>query len=160
MTARSTAPSPATPSPSTSVTRWDARTWGLLIVLCGAFFLDTLDVTMIGVALPSIGGDLDLSTSDLGLSLLTTTFPQGRARNRALSIYASFAAVGFSGGLVFGGLLTEVGWRWTFFVPGPLAALLVVTGLRLIPRDKPAPAGQRQSFDLLGAISVRAALLV
>ena len=215
---------------SPSDTRWDARTWGLLLVLCGAFFLDTLDVTMIGVALPSIGSALKLSTSDLqwvvsgyvlgyggllllggrttdilgrrnvfllatavfavgsilggvandgtlliatrfvkgvgaaftvpaGLSLLTTTFPQGAARNRALSIYAAFAAVGFSGGLVFGGLLTEVGWRWTFFVPGPLAALLVVAGLRLIPREK-ASAAAGQSFDILGAISISAAMLV
>ena len=45
--------------------RWDARTWGLLLVLCGAFFLDNLDVSMVGVALPSIGSDLNLSTSDL-----------------------------------------------------------------------------------------------
>jgi EmrB/QacA subfamily drug resistance transporter len=211
--------------------RWDAHTWGLLLVLCGAFFLDNLDVSMVGVALPSIGSDLHLSTSDLqwvvsgyvlgyggllllggrttdivgrrkvflvatavfavasilggvandgtflivtrfikgvgaaftvpaGLSLLTTTFPQGPARNKALSMYASFAAVGFAGGLVFGGLLTEIGWRWTFLVPGPLAALLVVAGLRLIPRDEPVAAGQRQGFDIGGAVSVSAAMLV
>lgn len=213
------------------MTTYSPRTWGLLLVLCGAFCLDNLDVSMVGVALPSIGSALSLSTSELqwvvsgyvlgyggllllggrttdivgrrkvflagmtvfavasilggvandgtiliatrfikgigaaftvpaGLSLLTTTFPQGPARNKALGIYASFAAVGFAGGLVVGGLLTELGWRWTFLVPGPLAALLVVAGLRLIPRDQPVAPGRRASFDIAGAVSVSAATLL
>src|SRR4051812_49639589 len=45
--------------------RWDARRWGLLILLCGVLFLDGLDVSMVGVALPSIREDLGLSTSQL-----------------------------------------------------------------------------------------------
>jgi len=45
--------------------QWNARTWGALIVLCGALFLDGLDVSMVGMALPSIRTDLHLSTSSL-----------------------------------------------------------------------------------------------
>ena len=45
--------------------RWEARTWALLAVLCGVLFLDGLDVSMVGVALPSIREDLGLSTSQL-----------------------------------------------------------------------------------------------
>src|SRR3989475_2655806 len=41
------------------------RAWGTLLVLCGALFLDALDVSTIGVALPSIRTDLDMSTSSL-----------------------------------------------------------------------------------------------
>ena len=41
------------------------RAWGALLVLCGALFLDALDVSMVGVALPSIRTDLGLSTSSL-----------------------------------------------------------------------------------------------
>src|SRR3979409_1148501 len=41
------------------------RAWGALLVLCGALFLDALDVSMIGVALPVIRTDLHLSTSSL-----------------------------------------------------------------------------------------------
>jgi MFS family permease len=55
-------------SPQTSSStpaRWDARLWGALIVLCGVVFLDALDVSMVGVALPSIRADLGLSTSEL-----------------------------------------------------------------------------------------------
>jgi MFS family permease len=43
----------------------DRRAWGALLVLCGALFLDGLDISMVGVALPSIEGDLHLSTSTL-----------------------------------------------------------------------------------------------
>ena len=49
-------------SSSTTSARWDARLWGALIVLCGVVFLDALDVSMVGVALPSIRADLGLST--------------------------------------------------------------------------------------------------
>src|SRR2546421_7231040 len=48
-----------------SSSRWDARLWGALIVLCGVVFLDALDVSMVGVALPSIRADLGLSTASL-----------------------------------------------------------------------------------------------
>src|SRR5262245_40917934 len=45
--------------------RLGTRAWGMLLVLCGALFLDAMDVSMIGVALPSIRDDLDLTTSSL-----------------------------------------------------------------------------------------------
>ncbi|MEU0041331.1 MFS transporter, partial [Streptomyces sp. NPDC006333] len=48
-----------------SLGRWTPRLWGTLLVLCAAMFLDALDVSMVGVALPSIGSELDLSTSTL-----------------------------------------------------------------------------------------------
>src|ERR1700747_222230 len=54
----------ATPNPVADRT-WSPRVWGILIVLCGALFLDALDVSMVGVALPSIRADLGLSTSSL-----------------------------------------------------------------------------------------------
>ena len=60
-------------------------------------------------------------TAPAGLSIITTTFAEGPARNRALSIYTGAGASGFSLGLVFGGLLTELGWRWTFLLPVPIA---------------------------------------
>src|ERR1039458_3863840 len=44
---------------------WSPRLWAILIVLCGALFLDALDVSMVGVALPSIRTALGLTTSSL-----------------------------------------------------------------------------------------------
>src|SRR3954471_12202554 len=74
-------------------------------------------------------------TAPAAFSIITTTFAEGRARNRALSIFSTVGASGFSLGLVLGGLLTELGWRWTFLLPAPLAAALVVLGRRYVARD-------------------------
>src|SRR5258708_35617725 len=54
---------PALPAPAAQT--WDARMWAILIVLCGALFLDAPDVSMVGVALPSIRTSLGLTTSSL-----------------------------------------------------------------------------------------------
>src|SRR5687767_2496284 len=50
---------------SPAAERWDGRLWAVLIVLCGVLFLDGLDVSMVGVALPSIQADLGLTNSQL-----------------------------------------------------------------------------------------------
>ena len=207
------------------------RAWGALLVLCGALFLDALDVSMVGVALPSIKSDLGLSTSSLqwivsayvlgyggflllggraadllgrrkvflislgvfavasvlgafvddgslliatrfikgvaaaftapaGLSIITTTFAEGRARNKALSIYTATGATGFSLGLVIGGLLTEAGWRWVFLLPAPVALIALIAGLRLVPDSGRAPRIGRRGFDVSGAVTITAAMLL
>ena len=98
-------------------------------------------------------------TVPAGLSIVTTTFPEGPVRNRALAIYAGIGATGFSAGLILGGLLTEIGWRWTFLVPGPIALIVLLAGIKLIPKDIPDPA-ERKSFDVGGAVTVSAAMLL
>jgi MFS family permease len=210
--------------------RWSLRVWGTLVVLCGVILLDGLDVSMVGMALPSIHADLHLSTSSLqwvvsgyvlgyggllllggraadllgrrrvflaalavftvfsllggltssgtllvltrflkgasaaftapaSLSIITTTFPEGPARNRALSIYTACGASGFSLGLVMGGLLTELGWRWVFFVPAPIAFAILLAARRLLPRDG-VMSGARRSYDLPGAITVTGGMML
>ena len=209
---------------------WDARLWGALIVLCGVLFLDGLDVSMVGVALPSIKADLHLSASQLqwvvsgyvlgyggllllggrtadilgrrrtllaalavflvasalgsvvsdgtllvitrfmkgaaaaftapaSLSMITTTFPEGPARNKALSIYSACGASGFSLGLVLGGLLTTIGWRYTFLLPVPLAAAILIALPRLIAADRPSPLANRR-YDIPGAVTITAGMLL
>ena len=59
LTTTTAAPSPADTDKLTKLA------WGTLLVLCGALFLDALDVSMMGVALPSIRADLHMSTSSL-----------------------------------------------------------------------------------------------
>lgn len=74
-------------------------------------------------------------TAPTGLAIITATFPTGRGRDRAVSVYTLFGASGFSAGLVCSGLLTEASWRWTLLFPSPVALALFVFGLRLIPAD-------------------------
>jgi MFS family permease len=93
------------------------------------------------------------------LSLITTSFTEGPARNQALLVYAATAAGGFTLGLVAGGLLTKVDWRWTFFAPLAVAAVLLVAAVRLLP-DPGRPAVHPGGFDLAGSFAGTAAMLV
>ncbi|GAA1729397.1 MFS transporter [Isoptericola hypogeus] len=94
-----------------------------------------------------------------GLSVLTTTFPQGPRRDRAVLVYSGIAAGGFSLGVVAGGLLAAVGWRWVFFAPVALAAVLLAAAVRVLPRDPARPA-KRSGFDLAGAVTVTAGMVL
>src|SRR3979409_1318642 len=60
-----TPPVPAVSATAPAEQRWTPRLWGVLAVLCAVLFLDGLDVSMVGVALPSIGAELGLSTTSL-----------------------------------------------------------------------------------------------
>jgi MFS family permease len=98
-------------------------------------------------------------TAPAGLSIITTSFAEGAARNRALSVYTATGAIGFSLGLVIGGLLTEIGWRWVFFLPAPVALITLVAAIKLVPRTA-RPARDGRKFDLAGAVSVTSAMLL
>ena len=111
-------------------------------------------------------------TAPASMSLLTTTFPEGPMRNRAFSIYTIFGGSGFSLGLVLSGLLTEVGWRWTLLASAPAALAVLVSALVLLPRTAAGAAGaeagaggaargaRRRTFDVPGAVTVTAAMLL
>ncbi|MEO3788289.1 MFS transporter [Actinocorallia sp. B10E7] len=94
-----------------------------------------------------------------GLALVVGTFPEGPQRTKALGVYAGTAAGGFSLGLVVGGLLTSVGWRWVFFAPVVLAAAILVAALLLI-READEPERPAGGFDLPGAFSITGAMLL
>jgi len=107
-------------------------------------------------------------TAPASMSLLTTTFPEGPMRNRAFSIYTIFGGSGFSLGLVLSGLLTEVGWRWTLLASAPAALAVLVSALVLLPRSAAGSTGaggtasraRRRTFDIPGAVTVTAAMLL
>ncbi|MFD0318625.1 MFS transporter [Streptomyces flavalbus] len=93
------------------------------------------------------------------ISIITTSYPEGPRREQALLVFAGVGAGGFSTGLVLGGALTELGWRWVFFAPVVLAGAILLAAFRLVPATaRPAPA--RHGYDLLGAATVAAAMLL
>src|SRR5262249_5622196 len=98
-------------------------------------------------------------TAPAGLSIITTSFAEGPARNKALSIYTATGATGFSLGLVFGGLLTQLGWRWTFFLPVPVALVTLLAATKLVPKEG-RPLRTQRAFALAGAVSLTAGMLL
>src|SRR5206468_2073149 len=84
------------------------------------------------------------------LSLITTTFPEGPRRNRAMGVYAAMSVAGGAIGLITGGLLTSyVSWRWVLFVNVPIGLAAALSAPRVL-RESPR---QRGRFDLPGAIT-------
>ncbi len=92
------------------------------------------------------------------LAIVTTSFAEGPARNRALGAWVTIGALGASSGALLGGVLTQaLGWPAIFAINAPLGLLAIVLGLRVIPAGS-RPAGPRH-FDLLGAVLVTTGLV-
>jgi EmrB/QacA subfamily drug resistance transporter len=94
-----------------------------------------------------------------GLSILTTTFTEGRDRTRALGLWGAMSGVAAATGVFLGGVLSQgPGWRWVLFVNIPVCVLIVTAAMRLIPgrRDRARLVG----LDLSGAVLATAAMLL
>ncbi len=97
-----------------------------------------------------VGGSVLVPTT---LSLVTTGFPDGVAKAKALSLLTAASAAGGALGGVIGGLLTGLlSWRWVFFVNVPLGALLLIAAVWALPGRPPGHV--RGRLDLPGAVAV------
>jgi EmrB/QacA subfamily drug resistance transporter len=98
-------------------------------------------------------------TLPAALSILTTSFREGKERNTALGVWGGLAGLASAIGVLLGGLLTEgPGWRWVMFV-NPIAVVLVLGGVfRLLsPDPRRARLG---NFDALGAVLATGGMLL
>ncbi|AKU16282.1 DHA2 family efflux MFS transporter permease subunit [Luteipulveratus mongoliensis] len=86
--------------------------------------------------------------SPAALALINTTFPAGKERNRAMATYAAMSGAGAAVGLILGGALTEIDWRWTFFVNVPIGLFVAF----LAPRVLVESEGNDASVDVPGAV--------
>jgi EmrB/QacA subfamily drug resistance transporter len=96
-------------------------------------------------ALQGVGAAIVAPTA---LALITTTFPAGPPRNRAFAVYAAMSGMGAAIGLIVGGALTEVSWRWTLFINIPIGILLIALSPRFLGESAP----QHGRFDFVGAL--------
>lgn len=194
--------------------------WATLAVLCGALFITGLDNTIVNVALPSIQGDLEATTTELQwivdaysvtfagflllsgslgdrfgrrrlfvlgllvfgvgsvlaalsqsgmqlalcrglmglggafvmpstLSIIVATFPDRTERSRAIGIWAAVSGLGVAAGPLVGGLLLQhFTWHAVFWVNPPIAAVVIVAALALVPESRDP---SRPRLDLVGA---------
>jgi MFS family permease len=91
------------------------------------------------------------------LSLLTARFTEPHERRRALGVWSATAASGAPGGLIAGGLLTDlIGWRWVLFVNVPVGIAVFVVALRSLAESTGQP--ERRGLDVAGALTVTAGM--
>jgi EmrB/QacA subfamily drug resistance transporter len=84
------------------------------------------------------------------LALITTTFPEGPRRNRAMGVYSAMSIGGAAVGLMAGGLLTTyLSWRWVLFVNVPIGVIVAL----IAPRALAESPRRRGRFDLPGAVT-------
>src|ERR671937_1495092 len=123
-------------------------------LLCG---LAWSEGSLIGFrALQGLGGAM---LAPAALSLLMTTFAEGRERNLALGIYGAASGSGAAAGVLLGGVLTSyLGWSWIFFVNVPVGVAAIALTPFLL-RDSRAQLPHRH-FDLAGAASVTSGLML
>jgi EmrB/QacA subfamily drug resistance transporter len=131
-----------------------------LAVFTGASLLNGVATSsgllIAGRALQGLGAAL---VSPAALSIVMTTFAEGRERTRALGIWSAIAAGGGAVGLILGGLLTDtLSWRWVFFVNLPVGIFAFALGLRYIANTRAEV--RPETVDVAGATSVTAGLLV
>jgi EmrB/QacA subfamily drug resistance transporter len=206
----------------------DPRRWLALALLAVAQFVVVLDASIMNIALPSIGTELDVSQESLSwiinayvltfggflllggrladllgrrrvfvaglvlfamaslagglassssqliaaravqglggallapaaLSILTTLFPAGAERNKALGVWGAVAGSGGAAGVLLGGVITDaLGWEWVLFINVPIGIAAALLSYRLV-RESRAEVANR-SFDLPGAATVTGGL--
>jgi EmrB/QacA subfamily drug resistance transporter len=84
------------------------------------------------------------------LALLSTSFPEGPQRTRAMAAYGALAGIGTSIGLILGGALTEtLSWRFGFLLNVPVGIAAILAAPRYLPETEPHPG----RLDLVGALS-------
>lgn len=84
------------------------------------------------------------------LALISTTFPEGPERTRALAYYSMVAGGGASLGLVLGGVFADqLSWRVGFFMNVPIGLALIAMAMRVLSET----SRQKGAFDVVGAVS-------
>jgi EmrB/QacA subfamily drug resistance transporter len=97
--------------------------------------------------------------SPAALSIISTTFTEGRERNKALGAWGAVGGSGAAAGVLFGGILTKyLGWEWIFFVNVPVGLLVLVLTPIYVRESRREDVVH--DYDPLGALTVTSGLIV
>jgi EmrB/QacA subfamily drug resistance transporter len=122
-------------------------------LLCGFAWTDE---ALIGArAIQGLGA---AAITPAALSILTTTFTEGRERNIALGAWGAVGGFGAAAGVLMGGVLTDLlSWEWIFWVNVPVGIAALVLAPTLLAESREAHG---QSHDVPGAVLVTSGLLL
>ncbi len=106
-------------------------------------------------AIQGLGGAIISAAS---LAIITTSFEEGAARNRALGVWGALGGLGATSGVLLGGVLTQgLGWPAIFLINVPIGLAVVAFGGRVIPEGRNVL--DHRHFDLTGALLVTAGMV-
>src|SRR5207342_1103131 len=122
-------------------------------LLCGLAWSD--EALIASRALQGLGA---AAITPSALSILTTTFAEGRERNIALGAWGAVGGFGAAAGVLLGGILTDLlSWEWIFFVNVPVGVAALVLAPILLGESRDAHG---QSHDVPGAVLVTGGLIL
>jgi len=111
-------------------------------------------ILLAGRALQGVGAAMVVPT---GMALLTTTFSEGPQRERALGVNGALMTIGFTVGMVVGGVLTQVlSWRSTMVLNTVMGAIVLFGAPKLLTESRNPHASR---LDVPGAVTITTALL-
>src|SRR6185312_9729424 len=130
---------------------------GLVVFTLASLFagLAWSEASLIGArSLQGLGAAI---ISPAALSILSTTFTEGRERNIALGVWGAVGGFGAAAGVLLGGVLTDaLSWEWIFFVNIPVGVAAFLLAPRLLAESRDTSV---KSFDALGAVLVTGGLV-
>ncbi|MHB8658359.1 MAG: MFS transporter [Solirubrobacteraceae bacterium] len=126
--------------------------WGLILFSLASLaggMADSRSVLIAARAVQGLGGAVIAPAS---LSILTTTFTEPAARNRAVGIWGAMGGAGGAAGVLLGGILTDLlSWRWILFINLPIGLIAAFLAQRMIAEGRSTL--QTRHFDVAGATS-------
>ncbi|KAG0258185.1 hypothetical protein BG011_003450 [Mortierella polycephala] len=112
----------------------------------------------VGRALQGMGAGFTVPSA---LAILTTTYPVGPERTKALSIFGGTAAVGSIVGVLLGGILgSTIGWRWMFYITGIIGFIILALGFFVIPAEKSQGIVEDRRLDVFGMVTFTAGIVL
>jgi EmrB/QacA subfamily drug resistance transporter len=122
-------------------------------LLCGVSWSEGSLIAFRGMQ--GLGGAL---FAPAGLSILMTTFAEGRERNRALGIWGAASGSGGAAGVLLGGFLTSyLSWSWVFFINVPVGIAVIAAAPIVLGESR---GQEHRHFDVAGAATVTSGVML
>ncbi|KAG0364149.1 major facilitator superfamily domain-containing protein [Gamsiella multidivaricata] len=125
-------------------------TWFSIWAVVNGFAKDPI-VMSVGRALQGMGAGFTVPSA---LAILTTTYPVGPERTKALAIFGGTGAVGSVIGVLLGGILgSTIGWRWIFYITAIIGFIMTFLGFVVIPVELSQSKATDRRLDIIGILS-------